>query len=121
MAFHGFVRATGDIDLWIRCSPENAERVWFALEQFKAPLFDLTKKDLQTFGIVFQIGIIPNRIDITTKIHGVDFEDAWKTRQTVQIEELTIPVLAKDFLLINKKAVSRPKDLADIAWLESNK
>jgi hypothetical protein len=121
MAFHGFLRATGDIDLWIRCSMENAEKVWLALQDFKAPLFDLTKEDLNTYGIVFQIGIVPNRIDITTKIDGVNFDDAWKNHQTVQIEGLTIPVLNKEFLLLNKKVVSRPKDLIDIIWLESNK
>jgi hypothetical protein len=47
VAFHGFVRGTGDIDLWIRNSPENAERVWSALTAFGAPLSDLTVEDLQ--------------------------------------------------------------------------
>ncbi len=48
MAFHGYVRATGDIDLWIRISQESAARVWRALEKFGAPLFDLNIEDLKT-------------------------------------------------------------------------
>ena len=119
MAFHGFVRATGDIDLWIRTSDENAQRVWRALQTFGAPLFDLTVADLQTPGIVFQLGIVPTRIDVLTQISAVEFEDAWQARQTVEIERLQIPVIGKPQLLINKKSAGRPKDNADVLWLES--
>ncbi len=119
MAFHGFVRATGDIDLWIRSSHENAEKVWQALENFQAPLFDLKKEDLQTPGMVFQLGMIPNRIDIITQIDGVDFDEAWNKHKTVQIDDLKIPVIGKSHLLINKKSTDRPKDKNDVLWLES--
>ena len=119
MAFHGFVRATGDIDLWIRTSDENARRVWLALQTFGAPLFDLTVADLQTPGIVFQLGIVPTRIDVLTQISAVEFEDAWQARQTIEIEDLQIPVIGKPQLLVNKKATGRAKDNADVLWLES--
>lgn len=119
MAFHGYVRATGDIDLWIRPSPENAPRVWQALNQFGAPLFDLTLEDLQTSGIVFQMGVVPNRIDILTQISGVEFEEAWQNRQTVEIEGMQVSVISKPHLLINKKLAGRGKDLTDIFWLEN--
>ncbi len=74
MAFHGHVRATGDIDLWIRISKANVDRVWRALQKFGAPLFNLTVSDLLTPGMVYQIGIIPNRIDVINEITGVKFE-----------------------------------------------
>lgn len=119
MAFHGYVRATGDIDLWIRISDENAQKVWRALQKFGAPLFDLKIEDLQTLGMVFQIGIIPSRIDVITQIDGVDFEDAWKEHKTVEIEGLKIPVIGKTHLLVNKKSTDRPKDRNDALWLES--
>jgi hypothetical protein len=119
MAFHGYVRATGDIDLWIRCSHDNAEKVWRALQVFGAPLFDWTVDDFQTPGMVFQIGVVPSRIDVITKIDGVDFENAWATREIVNVEELTIPVITKAHLLLNKKATGRPKDLNDVLWIES--
>ncbi len=118
MAFHGYVRATGDIDLWIHCSDENAEKVWRALQTFGAPLFDLNIEDLKTLGMVFQIGLVPSRIDVITQIDGVDFEDAWKEHKTVEIENLQIPVIGKTQLLTNKKSTGRAKDRNDALWLE---
>lgn len=120
IAFHGYVRGTGDIDLWIRISDENSERVWKALKTFGAPLFDLSIEDLKAAGMVFQMGLPPNRIDIINKIKGVDFDEAWPNRTFIEIHGLTIPIVAKPELLINKRAMNRPKDLADIIWLEKN-
>ena len=78
MAAHGVPRATGDLDVWIRPDPENAERVWAALTEFGAPLgaFDLSQADLTAPGVVFQMGEPPRRIDLLTSITGVDFEEA---------------------------------------------
>jgi hypothetical protein len=118
MAFHGYVRATGDIDLWIRISEENAERVLRALERFGAPLFDLSLNDLKTLGMVFQIGLVPSRIDIITQIDGVEFEDAWKEHKTIEIENLQIPVIGKTQLLKNKQSTGRTKDRNDALWLQ---
>lgn len=118
MAFHGYVRATGDIDLWIRISEENAEKVWRALQTFGAPLFDLNIEDLKTPGMVFQIGIVPSRIDIITQIDGVEFEDAWREHKIVEIENLQIPVIGKTQLLINKQSTARTKDRNDVLWLQ---
>jgi hypothetical protein len=120
LAFHGFPRATGDIDLWIRRSDENAQRVWRALIGFGAPLFDLKIDDLNTPDLALQIGLAPRRIDILTSIDGVEFDEAWPTRQQVEIEGLTIYVIARAHLLQNKRAAGRLKDQADIAWLESD-
>ena len=64
LAAHGHVRATQDLDVWVRPSPENATRVIEALRVFGAPLHDLTEKDLSTPGLVFQIGVEPIRIDV---------------------------------------------------------
>ena len=119
VAFHGYSRSTGDIDLWIRCSRKNAEKVWKALKRFGAPLFDLTVKDLHTLGTVFQMGVIPSRIDLILKIDGVTYEEAWKAHISIDIDGMTIPVIGKDHLLINKKASNRPKDQNDILWIES--
>ncbi len=66
LAAHGLPRATGDMDIWIRCSDENATRVLQALQRFGAPLFDLTVDNLQAADTVFQIGMVPRRIDILT-------------------------------------------------------
>lgn len=119
MAAHGLPRATGDMDLWIRPSNENAQRVWRALHRFRAPLLNLKLEDLQTTDTVFQIGVAPRRIDILTAIDGVGFDEAWLHRKEIEVDGQKCPVLSRDHLVQNKKASGRPKDLADVAWLES--
>jgi hypothetical protein len=118
LAVHGFPRATGDMDIWIRSSAENAERVWRALQRFGASLGGLTRDGLRTPDLVFQIGVAPRRIDILTSIDAVQFDEAWPDRQVLEIEGLTIGVIGRSHLIQNKKAVGRPQDLADVAWLE---
>lgn len=117
---HGFPRATGDIDVWVRPSRDNATRVMRALRSFGAPLADLTEEDLSTPGVIFQIGVVPRRIDILTEIDGVTFEEAWASRISATLGEQSIPVLGRLALIRNKKAAGRKKDLIDVAWLEED-
>jgi hypothetical protein len=119
LAAYGFPRATGDMDIWIRCCEENAQRVWRALQRFGAPLQNLMLKDLYAPDTVFQIGVAPCRIDILTSIDAVTFEDAWPHRQPVEVEGQRFAVIGRDHLVQNKKAVGRPQDLADIARLQA--
>jgi hypothetical protein len=122
LAAHGIPRATGDLDIWIRPTPANAERAFAALARFGAPLTDLTVEDLTREGTVFQIGVPPARIDILTSITGVAFDEAWPRRLvTFVAPKLEAPVLGREDLLRNKRAVGRPQDLADVAWLETGK
>jgi hypothetical protein len=116
-AAHGLPRATGDIDIWVRPTPENAQRTMAALRAFGAPLLDLGIDDLVRPDTVFQIGGSPARIDIMTGITGVIFEDAWSRRVSLSIDGQPVPVLGVEDLLRNKEATGRPKDLADAAWL----
>ena len=120
LAYHGLPRATGDIDLWIRCSDENAERVWRALSKFGVPVLNLTQDDLKKPGTVFQIGLAPRRIDILTSIDGVGFEEAEQESQLVEIEGIMIPIIGRTHLLQNKRATGRPQDQADVARLEGD-
>ncbi|HET6281470.1 MAG TPA: hypothetical protein VFH73_10895 [Polyangia bacterium] len=77
---HGHVRATKDLDVWVRASAENAPRVLRALRSFGAPLHDLSEDDLANPGLIFQIGVPPLRIDVITSIDGVEFSAAWHDR-----------------------------------------
>ena len=120
LAAHGYPRATGDIDLWVRCTEENAKRVWQALCRFGAPLQDLTLVDLVTPDIVFQIGIEPRRIDLLTSIEAVTFEEAWPRRKSIVVDAIPIFVIGRDDLLKNKKNTGRTKDRADAEWLEAH-
>ena len=119
LAAHGCIRATGDIDIWVRPSAENAARVLEALASFGAPLHDLTSTDLSWPGLIFQIGIAPVRIDILTGIDGVEFADAWSSRVETKIGEQAIGVLSVEHMIRNKRAAGRAQDLADLEWLEN--
>ena len=109
LAALGIVRATGDLDIWVRPAPDNAARVLVALERFGAPLFDLTQDDLIKPDTVFQIGQEPSRIDVLSGISGVAFDDAWAARAMVSVEGLQVPVLSREQFIINKRASGRPK------------
>ena len=114
LAAHGYVRATGDLDLWVGATPENAARVLLALQRFGAPTQGLTVADLATPDVVVQIGVAPRRIDVLTGIDGVDFGEAWTVRMTVDVDGLRVPVLCREHLVQNKRATGRPRDLADL-------
>jgi hypothetical protein len=121
LAAHGIPRATGDLDIWVRPTPENAARVWAALEAFGAPLHALELQDLYSPEVVFQIGLPPNRIDLLTSISGVAFDDAWRDRIIVTVSGQDVPTIGRDDFIRNKKAVGRPRDLADVAELEETR
>jgi hypothetical protein len=118
LAAHGLPRATGDLDVWIRPTPENAGRVWQALANFGAPLEDLSVEELSTPGIVFQIGVPPARIDILTAITDVTFEQAWSEREHFTIDGVRLPFLSRRHLIQNKRATGRSKDISDVEELE---
>ena len=118
VAAHGLPRATGDIDLWVKCSEKNAERVWAAIMNFGAPLANISKQDFTTRGNVVQIGVTPRRIDILTQITGVEYEEAEQQSITIEIEGIAIPVIGLAHLVQNKSAVGRPQDKADVARLQ---
>jgi hypothetical protein len=119
LASHGLPRATGDLDLWVRCDSENAQRVWRALAKFGAPLSEVSQSEFAEEGLVFQIGVEPSRIDILTSIDNVNFNDACKARLDIEVDGLPVHVIGREDLIANKKAVGRPQDLADVARLES--
>lgn len=119
LAFHGAPRASGDIDLFVRPTADNAQRVCAALVAFGAPVAQhgVTATDLATPGTVYQIGLPPRRIDILTQISGLDFDEAWASRVAASLDGHPIFVLGRAALIRNKLAAGRPKDLADVARL----
>lgn len=118
VARHGHPRATKDMDLWVRPTPENAKRLWSALRAFGAPLHDISESDFTTEDLIFQIGLPPHRIDLITSIAGVLFEVAWSRRVEADVEGLRIPVIGRDDLIANKKSTGRKQDEADVEALE---
>jgi predicted nucleotidyltransferase len=121
LAAHGLPRATGDIDIWVRNSSDNAQKIMDALTKFGAPLTNLSEADFTSPDMVVQIGVEPCRIDLLTSISGVEFDAAWQNKVTIALEDIEIYVLSKADLLRNKSAADRDKDQGDILWLEKNR
>ncbi len=122
LAVHGVPRATGDMDIFVRPSAENAERIMRALGQFGAPAqaHGLTHEDLAKPGTVYQMGLPPRRIDVLTAISGVSFDEAAVAAVAHTIGAVEVPVIGRAALVRNKLASARPKDLADAAALGSS-
>lgn len=120
LARHGYVRATLDLDVLVRPSATNAERVVAALAAFGAPLdaHGVSVEDFARPGTVYQLGLPPCRIDVLTELSGVTFEEAWRTRITTEVDGVQVPVLGRNELIRNKRATDRPKDRLDVAELE---
>jgi hypothetical protein len=120
LAAHGHVRATKDLDLWVRPEVSNAQRVLKALSDFGAPLRDLTADDLSREETIFQIGVPPLRIDVITSIDGVEFMEAWPQRLETLFGGVAAYVISRQHLIQNKRAAARLQDLADVEQLESD-
>lgn len=119
MALHGVPRATGDLGVLVKPTPRNARRVIQALTAFGAPFgaHGVRQVDFETAGTVYQIGLPPRRIDLMTSITGLEFDDAWSSRQVVEIAGMGVPFLGRDALIRNKRATGRDKDLVDVRLL----
>ena len=118
LAAHGFPRATGDIDIWIKPDEKNSKKVYKALARFGAPINEIQEDEFSQPGLIFQIGVVPRRIDIITKIDAVEFDEADSDKIFVDIDDLKIPVLSIDKLIKNKMATGREKDLLDAKLLK---
>ena len=120
LAFHARPRYTGDLDILVRPSPENAAKLVSLLRDFGFAKGDLAESDFTVPEQMIQLGRAPNRIDLLTGISGVTVEDAFSTRMLAELEGLPVFVLSKEALILNKRAVGRPQDMADLESLEEN-
>lgn len=121
LAVYGLPRATGDIDLFVGSDPGNSKKVYRALVKFGAPLTDLDPESFSQEGVIFQMGVVPNRIDLLSSISGVSFAQAWAHRQEMEVEGLKLAILSLEDLILNKTASGRPKDIADLDWLHKRR
>ena len=118
VAFHGHPRYTKDLDVWINRDVGNAERLLLALTDFGFGAVGLTAKDFLEPDQVVQLGYPPNRIDLITKLAGVDFDTCYPHRETLNVEGIPIAFIDLKHLRQNKRAVGRYQDLADLDNLE---
>lgn len=117
VAHHGAPRFTGDIDLLIRPTQLNAQRVLQALAAFGFGSLDVTVEDLTTPGRVIQLGTSPWRVDLLTRLAGTTWEEVWSHSVDGRFG-VPAKVIGLEQLKANKRALGRPRDLDDLSRLE---
>ncbi len=116
LAFHGHPRATGDIDIWIRPTRDNAGSLLLALRDFGFGSLDISEEDVLS-GKAIQLGFPPVRIDLMTALDGLSPEEIWASRQSGMFGEERVCYLGREAYVRNKRALGRHKDLADLELL----
>jgi hypothetical protein len=116
-SYHAEPRYTKDLDIWVEPTESNADAVWRSLAAFGAPTAMISVADLCAPGMVFQIGVPPNRIDLVTSIDGVSFQECWNGRVQTVYAGVPIQLIGKAELIRNKTAAGRPQDLVDVERL----
>ncbi len=117
LAFHGYVRQTEDIDIWIKRSKENADRVSAAFSEFGIPIGEGAVRQLVEDRQLLQIGVKPQMVDVLTFLDGCNFDTAIERALSVEIEGLPVKVLNLEDYIATKVASARPKDLDDLRRL----
>lgn len=121
LAIHGHVRATGDLDIHVRPTKENAQKVMAALVRFGAPVaaHHITASDFEVPGMVYQIGLPPHRIDLLTQLSGVDFDECLDEAVSAALGTQHVRFIGLRAQIKNKRASGRKKDLADVEVMET--
>ena len=118
VAFHGRPRLTDDLDLFVRPDLENGKRIVQALERFGFGSLEIVPADFLADDRVIQLGRAPNRVDLLTKLYGVDFAGAWSRRVSARIDDSQVWLISREDLIRNKRETGRTQDLADAEFLE---
>jgi len=110
-------RFTKDLDVFIATDQDNAKGVYSALKEFGAPLENLTSDNFAHKGYFYQMGRPPLRVDIMMSIPGIEFEEAWKNRELVELDDLVLPFISRSDLIKSKEASGRLQDKIDVEKL----
>ncbi len=116
LGIHGYVRATGDMDIWIGLEDDNIRRLIAGLIDFGVP-GPIPAEFFKEKGNAFRIGSPPMRIEIITEATGIDFEESYADRVALKVDDVSLPFLGYQKLVKNKRATGRLKDLADLEEL----
>ncbi len=117
---NGYVRSTGDLDLWVNKSKENYNKLVKVYNDFGAPIFPFDEFASDKFD-VWSIGIEPTKIEVLTHVDGLNFNDSFDSCNYLIIKNFKIPYINYDDLLKNKEVSGRYKDLADVEQLKKNR
>lgn len=113
---YGYSRTTGDLDIWVKKTKENYQKLCNAFLQFGMPVFDMTEENFlyHPEWDVFTFGRSPVAIDIMTAVKGLDFDEAFGKTRVFEEQGLSIRTIHKNDLITAKKASNRPKDQDDL-------
>jgi len=114
VGIHGHPRYTGDLDIWLNPTLENAKRILDSVNEFGFSSFGLSEMDFIKEGNIIQLGYPPLRIDLLTNIDGVTFAECYKNRKIVEIDTLLVNFIGYQDLIKNKQQSGRPRDLDDL-------
>ena len=117
VGYHGYARATEDMDIWVAVQPENADKIVNVLKDFGFASPDLSAALFLQEGKIIRMGLPPIRLEITTSISGVVFEECYENRILDEIDGIEVSLIDLQNLKKNKKASGRAKDLADLEKL----
>jgi len=113
VGYHGYPRATNDLDIWIAMEPANADKMVSALKEFGFDFPELSRELFLKKNNIVRMGIAPIRIEILTTISGVEFSDCFHERVIDQIDGIEVNIISLKQLKRNKKSSGRHKDLDD--------
>ena len=111
---HGHPRYTGDLDIWLNPTKENATKILNCVNEFGFEFFQLSIEDFMKEGNVIQLGYPPLRIDLLTQIDGVTFMECYENKKLVEIDGLIINFIGYNDLIKNKSSSGRLRDIDDI-------
>jgi hypothetical protein len=114
VGYHGYARATDDMDIWVAIHPDNAQKLVSALKAFGLNDPNLTPELFLQKPKIIRMGFPPMRLEISTSISGVDFEECYQTRIVDTLDDIEINLIDLEHLKKNKKASGRAKDIADL-------
>lgn len=119
---NGYVRTTGDMDVWVKKTKENYQKILLAFHEFRMPIFDMTEdRFLSDRFDVWVFGAIPVKIELMTAVKGIEFDEAYSLSQIHDENDIPIRYLHINSLIASKKAAGRYKDLEDINQLQKKK
>lgn len=118
VGYHGYPRFTGDLDIWLKVSADNAQKIIKTIDQFGMSSLSLTVADFMTHDNIVQIGFPPLRIDLLSDIDGVTFDECFTNKERVDHDGFVYNIIGYDDLIKNKKASNRGVDKGDIENLE---
>jgi hypothetical protein len=114
VGYHGYPRATADMGIWVAIHPDNAQKIVLVLREFGFDVPELSPAVFLKDNQIIRMGIPPVRLELTTSISGVEFDECYQERVTDILDDIEVNIISLKYLKINKKASGRYKDLNDL-------